>query len=231
METKKSHKADLEHSRSIFFEIGLVLALALVLFAFEWSGSTKTGADFGTLDVTDLEEEIIPITREQTNIKPPPPPKPTIPEILNIVEDEIEIEDELLLVDVEADQETKFEINEVFDLELVEEETTEEVFYIVEEMPRFDGKDRAEFRKYISENLKYPEIAIENGISGTVYIQFTVNRYGQVVDVVVVRSVDPSLDHEAIRVIQSSPKWTPGKQRGKAVSVSFTFPIHFILNG
>ena len=102
---------------------------------------------------------------------------------------------------------------------------------MVEEMPRFDGKDRAEFRKYIGENLKYPEIAIENVVSGTVYVKFTVNRDGDVVDVVVVRGVDPSLDHEAMRVIQSSPKWTPGKQRGKAVSVSFTFPIHYILNG
>ena len=106
----------------------------------------------------------------------------------------------------------------------------EEVFYIVEEMPLFQNEDPAlSFRKYIAQNLKYPEIAAENGISGRVIVQFTVNRTGQVVDAVVVNSVDPALEKEAIRVVMSSPKWTPGKQRGQAVNVLFTFPVNFAL--
>ena len=84
-------------------------------------------------------------------------------------------------------------------------------------------------RKYIGQNLRYPEIAAENGISGRVIVQFAVNKVGTVVDAKVVRSVDPALDKEAIRVVMSSPKWTPGKQRGKAVKVLFTFPINFVL--
>ncbi len=105
----------------------------------------------------------------------------------------------------------------------------EEKFYVVEEMPTFKGADATvEFRKYIGENLMYPEIAAENGISGRVIVQFAVNKVGKVVDAVVVRKVDPALDKEAIRVIMSSPEWKPGKQRGKIVKVLYTFPVNFV---
>ena len=85
------------------------------------------------------------------------------------------------------------------------------------------------FREWIAQNLRYPEIAAENGISGKVYVQFAVNSKGEVVDAVVVRGVDPALDREAIRVVSSSPKWMPGKQRGKPVKVQVTLPINFVL--
>jgi TonB family protein len=105
-----------------------------------------------------------------------------------------------------------------------------ELFYIVEEMPEFNGGDPAvEFRKYIGQNLRYPESAEKDGISGRVIVQFTVNKEGYVVDPVVVRSASPELDREAIRVVSSSPRWTPGKQHGKAVAVLFTFPLNFVL--
>ncbi len=110
------------------------------------------------------------------------------------------------------------------------EDAGEELFFIVEEMPTFHGGDAAvEFRKYIAENLEYPEKAAINGIAGKVIIQFVVNSSGEVTDVTVVRGVDPSLDREAVRVVESSPDWTPGKQRGKKVSVIYTFPITFAL--
>ncbi len=106
----------------------------------------------------------------------------------------------------------------------------EEIFYIVEEMPTFNGGDAdVEFRKYIGENLKYPEAAAENGISGRVIVQFAVNAKGEVEDAVIVRSADPVLDEEALRVVMSSPRWEPGKQRGEKVKVLFTFPINFTL--
>ena len=110
------------------------------------------------------------------------------------------------------------------------EDAGEELFFIVEEMPTFHGGDAAvEFRKYIAENLEYPEKAAINGIAGKVIIQFVVNSSGEVTDVTVVRGVDPSLDQEAVRVVESSPDWTPGKQKGKKVSVVYTFPITFAL--
>ena len=230
MELKKSRKANLEKNRVIFFEIGLVIALAVTLIAFEWKGSGKTELNYETPENLTLDEEIMPITRQQDVVKPPPPPKPEISEVLNIVEDEIEIDNEFFIADAEADQETEFEIRDYVELPMVEEEFEEEVFFIVEDMPRFNGQNNDEFRKYIGENLRYPQIAADNGITGVVYIQFVVNKNGQVTNVEVLRGVDPALDKEAIRVVVSSPRWTPGKQRGKPVNVSFTFPIKFILH-
>ncbi len=108
----------------------------------------------------------------------------------------------------------------------------EEVFYEVEDMPTFNGGEPAqEFRKFIAEKLKYPESAAKNGIDGRVIVQFMVNTEGQVANAVVVRGADAALDKEALRVVNSSPKWTPGKQRGKNVNVIFTFPINFVLQG
>jgi len=107
----------------------------------------------------------------------------------------------------------------------------EEVFYVVEDMPTFNGGDAAqEFRHYIAQNLKYPENAAKKGIDGRVIVQFMINTEGKVANAVVVRGADADLDKEALRVVNSSPKWTPGKQRGKKVNVLFTFPINFVLD-
>ena len=95
-------------------------------------------------------------------------------------------------------------------------------------MPSFPGGDAALF-KFLGENVKYPVIAQENGVQGRVICQFVVNRDGSIVDVEVVRSVDASLDKEAIRVIKSMPKWSPGQQRGKPVRVKYTLPVNFKL--
>lgn len=106
-----------------------------------------------------------------------------------------------------------------------------DVYYIVEEMPSFNGGDPAiEFRKYIAYNLLYPDSAAIKGISGTVIVQFEVDPEGLVRNVKILKGADPFLDQEAVRVVRSSPRWTPGRQRGKPVSVLFTFPIHFVLN-
>ena len=226
MELKKSEKANLESKRSIFLQIGMVVVLGVILFAFEWSTKPNRNNSLGELADMDLEEEIIPITRQQEVKPPPPPPPPKITEVLTIVEDDVEIEDELIIEDAEADQNMEIEIVE---FEEEEEVAEEEVFFIVEDMPSFDGKGQDGFRSYISKNLRYPEIAAENGISGKVYVQFAVNSKGEVVDAIVVRGVDPALDKEAVRVVMSSPKWAPGKQRGKPVKVQFTFPINFVL--
>lgn len=226
MELKKSKKADLENKKGIFLQIGLVVVLGLILAAFEWSSRPNMESSLGELADMDLEEEIIPITRQQDVKPPPPPPPPKVADVLNIVEDDVEIEDELIIEDAEADQNMEIEIVE---FEEEEEVAEEEVFFIVEDMPSFQGKGQEGFRSWIAKNLRYPEIAAENGISGKVYVQFAVNSKGQVVDAVVVRGVDPALDKEAARVVMASPKWAPGKQRGKSVKVQFTFPINFVL--
>ncbi len=105
----------------------------------------------------------------------------------------------------------------------------DEIFFIVEDMPGFRGGGQDEFRQYISENLRYPQTAAENGVAGRVFVQFVVKADGSVADARIVRGIDPSLDREAMRVVMSSPKWDPGRQRGEPVSVAFTFPINFVL--
>ena len=109
-----------------------------------------------------------------------------------------------------------------------EEPVEEEIFDVVEEMPEFPG-GMAALMQYLGKNIKYPTIAQETGIQGRVIVQFVVNRDGSIVDAKVVRSVDPYLDKEAIRVISSMPKWKPGKQRNKAVRVKYTLPVMFRL--
>lgn len=224
MEIKKSFKADLESKRALFVEIGIVGALAFMLVAFEWASQPKDNQLMLAAQQGETEEDIIPITRQQPEEPPPPPPPPQVIEVINIVEDNVDIE-EFDFDDMEADEDMSIDFVPFEE----EEEAEEEVFFIVEDMPKFQGGGKEKFREYIAQNLQYPAIAAENGISGRVFVQFAVNNKGQVVDVIVVRGVDPALDKEAIRVVKSSPKWTPGKQRGRPVKVQFTFPIVFVL--
>ena len=226
MEPKKSPKVDLEKKRSIFLELGLLIVISGVLLAFEWTTRPATDKMSFQREGQEMEEEIIPIT-EQKEPEPEPPKPPKVTEEIEIVQDDIELEDEFILEDMEADQETAMDMT--FDMG-EEEEAEEEVFVIVEDMPRFKGKSQDAFRQWIAQNLEYPQVAADNNISGTVIVQFAINSKGEVVDVRVVRGVHPALDKEAKRVIESSPKWSPGKQRGKAVKVQFTFPINFVLN-
>lgn len=228
MEVKKSEKADLEKRKGLFLELGLVIVLSIVLIAFEW-----TSRDLGTTDIMmvgdeALEEEIIPITRQEQPEPQKPPEPPKVTEILNIVDDDVELDDELILEDMEVTQDTEIEIIE-FEGEEEEEVEEQQIFFIVEEMPSFQGKGQEGFREWIQQNLRYPEIAAENGISGRVFVRFVVEPDGSVSNVEVVRGVDPALDAEAVRVVSSSPKWEPGKQRGKPVRVAYTFPIVFVL--
>ncbi len=226
MELKKTKKADLENNRGVFLEIGLLLVLSIVLIAFEWTSRPNKNDGNDLVAETTYEVEEMQVTRREE--QPKPEPQQQVTEILNIVNDNVNI-DENFDFDVEADASTEFEFNGFAD-DMDEEFQEEETFYIVEDMPKFNGGDPAiEFRKYIAQNLHYPEIAAENGISGRVIVQFAVNSKGKIVEAVVVAGVDPALDKEAIRVVMSSPPWTPGRQRGKPVKVLFTFPINFVL--
>lgn len=227
MELKKSDKANLEKRKGLFFQIGLVIALGAVLLAFEWRQRPETTDESGAVAQVTVEEEIAQVTRPP-EVKPPPPP-PKITEVLNLVEDNVKLDDNIDL-DVESNDNLALSSIEYVDAKPAEEEVAEETpFVMVEDMPLFQGGSSDTFRAWIAKNLKYPEIAAENGISGRVYIQFCVNSKGEIVDVVVLRGVDPALDKEAMRVVKTSPKWTPGKQRGRAVKVQFTFPVNFVL--
>ena len=145
------------------------------------------------------------------------------------MDDELSIDEELEIDDAEADVENKSNYN--FDYDgadwgAEESDGEADIFQVVEDMPQFPG---GSVQKWISKNVKYPMIAQENNIQGKVFVQFVIEKDGSVSDVKVARSVDPSLDKEAIRVVKAMPKWKPGKQRGKPVRVSYTVPINFQL--
>ncbi len=226
MDTKKTEKADLENKKAIFMQIGFVIALAFVLVAFNYKSYERgSGLDI-QVQVDNTPEEIIPITKQE--VKPPPPPPPRQITIINIVEDDVEVEDDIE-IDVEADQKT--EIADFVPVVKVEEEVEElEIFTVVESMPEFPGGDAARM-KFLQENIKYPQLARESGIQGTVYVTFVVETDGRVTDVRVLRGIGGGCDEEAVRVIQAMPRWNPGKQRGKPVRVQFNMPIRFTLQG
>jgi len=226
MQIKKSPKADLENKKTVFMQIGHVVVLSLILIAFELT-SADVNVDFSLMEEEiEVEEEIIPITRQEEVKPPPPPPPPAVSDILNIVEDDVELDDELEIMDTEMDQDAMVDYSNM----VIEEETRDEgeIFMIVEEMPEFPG-GTAELQKYLATSVRYPVIAQENGVQGRVYIQFVINQNGEVTNAVVLRGVDPSLDKEALRVVQAMPKWKPGKQRNRPVRVSYTVPINFVL--
>ena len=228
MEIKKSDKANLENKKLLFVEIGLVVALGITLFAFEWTSKETKVSTLEETTVIALEEEIIPITQDTP---PPPPAAPKIPVLsdqIDIVDDEIEIEDDMFM-NLEDDASLGVEIMDYVE---VEEEVVEEEaipFQLVEEKPSFQGGDANQFSKWVNQRLVYPEMAKENGVQGRVTLQFTVEKDGSVTKVKVLRGVDPALDKEAVRVVSMSPKWKPGKQRDRAVPVTYTFPVIFQL--
>ena len=225
MQLKKSPNASLEDKKLTYVLMGLVLVLSICYVAFEWTEQEVTKYEVTDTDFFFEEEIDIQQTTQET---PPPPPPPAVQEVevLNVVEDDVETE--TIEINTEDDKDVEVVIAPPVEAP-VEEEEEEVIFMVVETMPEFPGGQQALF-KYLGENVKYPVIAQENGIQGRVICQFVVNKDGSIVDVVVVRSSgEPSLDKEALRVINSMPKWKPGKQRGKPVRVKYTVPVNFRL--
>ena len=226
MELKKTKNANLENKRGLFLQIGLVLTLATVFLAFEWRVDSCEADVFDTVQEVRIEDELIPVTTQELNTPPPPPPPaPKIADVIEIVDNDEEIEEDYDIEEDLVDLDEAVKIQVYADEEVDDEDT---VFVVAEEMPEFPGGNIALFR-WISKAIKYPVIAQENSISGRVYLNFVVNKQGCIENIKVTRGVDPSLDKEAIRVINKMPKWIPGKQRGKAVNVSFSVPINFQL--
>ena len=221
MEIKKSPKADLERGKSLSILMGFVVGLAVLFVGFEWSDREITIVqDQGVADI--IAEEEVEITRpEDTPPPPPPPPAPAVAEVLTVVEDDVKLDD----VDIASAQVEAYTPPAVVE---EEEESSQQIFTVVETMPEFPGGQGA-LLQYLAKSIKYPVIAQENGIQGRVSCSFVVNKDGSIVDAEVIRGVDPSLDKEALRVINSMPKWSPGKQRGKPVRVKYTVPVTFRL--
>ena len=223
----------MENKRTAWRALGFVASLSLLLSALAW-----TSYDVAIIQAIDFEADLLEDEEIPVNIvqPPPPPPPPQQTTVIEIVDDEEEIEEELEIEDIELDEDTEIEI-----IEEVEEELEEDIpFMVVENMPALGdcksmrGDERhtctqMEIIRYVSSNTKYPPIAKDAGIQGTVFVYFVVGKDGKVRDVKVLREVDPRLDKEAVRVVESLPDFEPGEQRGKAVSVQYTIPVKFII--
>ena len=223
VENKKNPKADLNRTTGLFFNVGLVLSLLIVIFAFE----KKVYDDGSLVDLNAQTEEFEDLMDiPQTQQPPPPPPKKIQPEIIE-VPDEEEIEDEIEIdLDVEMTESTVIE-EVVFDDAPAEEEV-DEIFTIVEDQPTPEG-GMAAFYQFVQKNLKYPAQARRMGIEGKVFVQFVVDKDGTLTEVKAVKGIGAGCDEEAVRVIEGAPKWKPGKQRGRSVKVRMILPITFKL--
>ncbi|TRX71109.1 energy transducer TonB [Carboxylicivirga sp. M1479] len=221
MKVKKYKHADLERKRSVFFQVGLIIALGASLAAFEWGSSSKS-IELPVFDDPYTEvEDMAPLVKMEEPKKELPKPKMLIDLILVddktvILEDPIVFESEDLGEPV------------VIPDMIEEDEVTMGTFHRVEKMPVFPGGESA-LLKYIAANVRYPTICAEAGVTGKVYISFVVDETGKVVEVGVARSPDANLSAEAMRVVNAMPNWTPGRQRDKNVRVAFTIPVNFVL--
>ena len=225
MEEKKSPKANLEDKKLMFIQIGLIISLAVAWAVFEMKSYDKREIDESLLRSTELlDEEMVEITKQEEP-KPQPVEMPKTTTQLEIVEDDVEVED----IEINAEMDQNEVVEEYVAPEIEEEEVVEqEIFQIVEEMPSYPGGE-AKLFEYIKKNMKYPQIARESGIKGRVFVSFVVEPDGSVSNVKVLRGIGGGCDEEAMRVVKAMPKWKPGKQRGKAVRVSYMLPVNFQL--
>ena len=222
MEQKKTENANLDKKRGLYFNVGLVVTMAIIVFAFE----NKSYDDNDIVlqgQVTEIVDDLLDIP--PTEQPPPPPPKIQQPEIIE-VPDEEEIEEE---IEVDLDIEiTEEEVIEEIVFEEVAEEVADEIFTIVEDSAEPDGGMEA-FYKFVKKKLKYPSQARRMGIEGRVFVEFVVAKDGTLTSVRSIKGIGAGCDEEAVRVIKSHPKWKPGKQRGKPVRQKIVLPITFQL--
>ncbi|MBO7460743.1 MAG: energy transducer TonB [Bacteroidales bacterium] len=225
MEIKKSPKANLDDKRLTFTLIGLVVALFVIWRVFEYRSYDKQQYEAFARTVEVMDEEM-EITKQEQPKPQVQAPKPQVTQI-QVVEDDTEVEDIDINAEVDQDEvieEYVYEAPEIEEEEIVEEE----VFLSVEENPEFPG-GTAKLLEYVQKNLKYPMMARESDIQGRVFVGFVVEKDGSISNVRVLRGIGGGCDEEAVRVVQTLPKFKPGKQRGNPVRVQYTLPIVFKL--
>jgi protein TonB len=222
MESKKNSKKDLNRKRTLFLQIGLVMSLTIVFVAFEWKTYEIQENILSGINSIQIDQEIVQVTQQE---QPEPPKAPQVTTILEVIDGDEIIQDEInISIEDRPDQAAQTYVP--VSIEEAPEPVAEEIFTFVEEYPEFPGGEKALY-EYIKNNIRYPEVARTSGITGTVYVQFVVEKDGSISDVKVLRGIGGGCDEEAVRVVKSMPKWKPGKQRGQPVRVYYTLPIDF----
>jgi len=237
MEPKKNPKANVGRNSSLYFAIGLALMLFLTNFAINYKSYDKSDIDIGQLNLDDEFEEEIPIIENNIEPPPPPPPPPVVPDVIEIVEDEAEVE-ETIIESTETSQDDEIVEIEEMVVEEVEEDVTVP-FAVIENVPVYPGceNQRTNDAKKKCMNDKITEIvqkrfnkdlAGDLGLSGTLrtMVTFKIDKSGSITDVQA-RGPHPALTQEGEKVVGYIPKMKPGQQRGKAVTVQYVLPIIF----
>ncbi len=227
MESKKNESLDLEGKRPLFFNIGLVVSLTLVIVAFNWKG------EFEGLDLQPREDVFEPtFEMPRTKISEPEPPKPEAPKPKPSNQPPVFVESEVveeLVKELTLDMEEEPEEMAIPGLsEDIPEDVADETLVFAEKMPSFPGGMEA-FYKYVSHNIDYPATARRMGLTGKVFVQFVIDKDGKIIEVEAVKGMGAGCDEAAVEVLKNSPKWNPGKQRGRAVRVRMVLPITFKL--
>lgn len=231
MELKKSDKANLENKKALFVQIGLVVALSLTIFAFEYKSYDQKEAVLVDRVAVQEVEEVVLATQEDT---PPPPPEET-PQAetteFEIVEDTKVIENEFSVTSFQQTSNVTATVAKI-EIEVQEEQLEEEtqIFTVVEEEAGFPGGIE-KLNEYLAKSIKYPQQARETGTRGRVMLTFVVEKDGSITDIKVLRDIGSGCGEEAKRVVKEMPKWKPAKQRGKAVRQQFVLPVSFNLQG
>ncbi len=225
MKNKKTPRANLENKRFIFFQIGIILTLLVTLSAFEWKSYDQRTFVIPMDYSVDVIQDDIPNT-EIKNIPQPQAPKSYA--IINVIEDDTKLEIDNSWLD-KAFKETGNANPDEWNYEMPKENIVEnQIFIAVEDDPIFPGGEKGLF-KFLGDNIEYPRIAAEIGVSGVVHLTFVVEKDGSITDIKIVRGIGGGCDEEAVRVVKMMPRWTPGKQRGKPVRVQFQLPVRFVL--
>ena len=226
MEVKKSPKADLERGKTMGILMGMIVGLAVLFVGFGWSDrEISIVTSEGVADI--IAEEEVEITRpEDTPPPPPPPPAPAVAEVLTVVEDDVKLDDVDIVSSEDDASSAQVEAYTPPAVVEEEEESSQQIFTVVETMPEFPGGQGA-LLQYLAKSIKYPVIAQENGIQGRVVLSFVIEKDGRLTNIQVLQTPDRSLSEEAIRVLNKSPKWSPGKQRNQVVRVKYTLPVDF----
>lgn len=227
IEIKKYPKADLANYRGLIFGFSLSLSMSIVIVAFEWKSYDKGMAELMDKSVNTFEvlTEIPP-----TEIPPPPLPTVTQPSFVEVPNEEEILEDLNITIDVEMNDESRVEKITIQPMEsAIEKEDTDVIFTIVESPASPNGGFEV-FYKDIGERMNYPAQARRMGVEGRVFVEFVVNRDGTLTDLNVIKGIGAGCDEEAVRVLKSAQRWTPGKQRGKPVRQKMVLPIVFKLS-
>lgn len=224
MELKKTNTANLDKKRTLFFEIGLLVALGIVFAAFEWGTTNRTDLDNTVDRGIPVEVDIAPVVMPEPEKKTPPA---VMPDVIVLTDNDLPGSMDPIFLDAGGDIPLLTTMGTYVPFVDTTDVVSEE--FEVDIQAQFMGGGTDKFLKWVMQNVTYPEIARSNGVGGKVYVSFVIDKKGDLTKIKILRNVDQSLVDETVSVLNKSPKWTPAIKKGKVTSVQYQMPVNFKL--